>query len=108
MFSASERRFPIYFHYPWSEEDNITVNLPTGYVLDNADRPSPITAGAVCKYEIKMGITSDQKTLVYGRQFFFGGDGAVLFPVETYKQLKQLFDEIHKADNHLITLRATN
>lgn len=108
MFSASERRFPIYFHYPWSEEDEITLTLPKGYVLDNADRPSPITIGQICKYEIKMGITQDQSTLVYGRNFFFGGNQAVLFPVENYKSLKQLFDEIHKSDNHMVTLKATN
>ena len=108
MFSAGERRFPIYFHYPWSEEDKVTLTLPKGYVLDNADRPAPITIGQVCKYEVKMGITNDQTTLVYERKFFFGGNEAVLFPVENYKPLKQLFDEIHKADNHMITLKAAN
>ena len=108
MFSASERRFPIYFHYPWSEEDDISFTLPKGYVLDNADRPAPIIVGQVCKYEIKMGITTDKTTLVYGRNFFFGGNDSVLFPVETYKQVKTLFDEIHKSDNHMITLKSVN
>ena len=111
MFSASERRFPIYFHYPWAEEDKVELTLPKGWVLDNADRPAPITIGQICKYEIKMGITTDKTMLIYDRSFFFGGNEAVLFPVENYKGLKQLFDEIHKADNHMITLKpavATN
>ena len=105
MFSAGERRYPIYFRFPWSEEDKVTLNLPKGYVLDNADRPAPIAAGAVSKYEVKMGITSDKATLMYGRSFYFGGDDAILFPVENYPLLKQLFDGIHKADNHMITLK---
>lgn len=111
MFSASERRFPIYFHYPWSEEDKVTLTLPKGYVLDNADRPAPINAGLVSKYEIKMGITTDQTTLIYERHFFFGGNNMVLFPVESYKALKQLFDAVHTGDNHMVTLKqagATN
>ncbi|HEU4506743.1 MAG TPA: DUF3857 domain-containing protein [Pyrinomonadaceae bacterium] len=105
MFSAGERRYPIYFRFPWSEEDTITLNLPKGYVLDNADRPAPISGGVVSKHEVKMGITKDQTMLTYGRSFYFGGDDAILFPVENYRLLKQLFDEIHKADNHMITLK---
>ena len=105
LFSAGERRFPIYFHYPWSEEDKITLTLPKGYALDNADRPAPINAAPVCKYEVSMGITKDQAILVYERKFFFGGNETVLFPVTTYPQLKRLFDEIHKGDNHMITLK---
>ena len=105
LFSAGTRRFPIYFRFPWSEDDKIELTLPKGYVLDNADRPSPISAGPVSKYEVKMGVTTDQTTLLYGRTFYFGGNDSILFPVENYSILKQLFDEIHKGDNHMITLR---
>ena len=79
MFSAGERKCPIYFRFPWSEEDVITLTLPKGYVLDNADRLLPIAAGTVSKYEVKMGITRDQTMLTYNRTFFFGGEGAILF-----------------------------
>ena len=64
-----------------------------------------LSAGDVSKFEIKMGVTQDQKTLKYNRTFFFGGDDAILFPVETYETIKRLFDEINKADNHMITLK---
>jgi hypothetical protein len=105
MFVNDSRRYPIYFHYPWSEEDKITISLPKGYALDNADRPVPVVAGEVCKHEIDIGVTKDDRTLVYKRTFFFGGNNSVLFAVKTYEPLKQLFDEIHKADNHMITLK---
>ena len=105
MFSAGSRKYPIYFHFPWSEEDEVTLTLPKGYVLDNADRPPPINAGGVSKHSINMGVTKDQTTLVYKRSFFFGGNDTVLFPVGTYEQIKRLFDEVHKADNHMITLK---
>ena len=111
LFSAGTRSYPIYFHFPWSEEDKITISLPKGYALDNADRPAPIAAGAVCKHEISMAVTKDESTLIYNRTFFFGGNNSVLFGVNTYEPLKQLFDAIHKADDHMITLKqaaATN
>ncbi|HEV2835118.1 MAG TPA: DUF3857 and transglutaminase domain-containing protein [Pyrinomonadaceae bacterium] len=105
LFSAGTRKYPIYFHFPWSEEDTITIDLPKGYALDNADRPAPINAGEISQHEIKLGITTDQQTLHYGRKFFFGHRDLLLFPVEKYDIIKQLFDEVNKADNHIITLK---
>jgi hypothetical protein len=105
LFSAGTRRYPVYFHFPWSEEDKIEIKLPKGYALDNADRPAPIDVGEICRHTINMGITTDQTTLIYKRNFFFGGQDAILFPVENYEQIKRLFDEISKADNHMITLK---
>jgi len=111
LFSAGTRRYPIYFRFPWSEEDKITVTLPKGYALDNADRPAPINVQEICKLEINMGVTQDQRILIYKRNFFFGGNDSILFPVTTYDHIKRLFDEISKVDNHMITLKqsaATN
>ena len=105
LFSAGTRTYPVYFHFPWSEEDKVTIALPKGYALDNADRPIPVVAGDVCKHEIGMGVTKDESTFVFTRTFFFGGNNSLLFGVNTYEPLKQLFDAIHKADNHMITLK---
>lgn len=105
MFSAGTRKFPIYFHFPWSEEDDITLTLPNGYALENADRPAPISAGPVSRHEVKLGVTNDQRTLQYNRLFYFGARDSILFPVETYQTIKRLFDEINRADNHMITLK---
>src|ERR1041384_8042814 len=52
LFSAGTRRYPVYFHFPWSEEDKVEITLPKGYALDNADRPAPIDVGEVCKHTI--------------------------------------------------------
>jgi hypothetical protein len=54
---------------------------------------------------IKMGITSDRRTLKYDREFFFGGGNSILFPVSSYAAVKQLFDVIAKANDHTITLK---
>jgi hypothetical protein len=105
LFPASGRTHPVYFHYPWSEADQVTIELPAGFTLDNADAPPPITITQIMAYQPTIGVTRDGKTLVYKRDFFFGGGGAIFFPVKTYPDLKGLFDSINKADNHTITLK---
>jgi len=37
LFATASRKYPIYFHYPWSENDLVEINMPKGYALDNAD-----------------------------------------------------------------------
>lgn len=105
QFSASERKNSVYFHYPWSEEDEVSIELPTGYALDSADAPAPFSGGAVSEYKPSVAISKDGKILIYRRNFFFGGGGNIVFPVGSYGQLKNYFELVHKQDGHVITLK---
>jgi hypothetical protein len=105
LFSTSTRQYPVYFHYPWLEDDEVTIELPLGFTLDNADAPSPFSGGTVGEYKATIAVTKDRRTLIYRRNFFFGGGGNILFPVDTYLQLKNFFDVLNKQDNHTITLK---
>jgi hypothetical protein len=105
LFPTSARTHSIYFHYPWTESDQVDIELPEGYTLDNADAPAPVGAGEVSKYDVYMGITKDGKKLHYKRTFMFGGGGTIVFPQTSYTPLKQYFDAIHAADTHTITLK---
>jgi hypothetical protein len=107
VFSASDRKYPIYFHYPWSESDEVEIQLPAGFALDNADAPAPFASSNITVYKPSLSVSSDNKLLVYKRDFFFGGGGALNYPVTTYSQLKGLFDMLHKQDNHSIALKQT-
>jgi len=105
LFSDSARQYPVYFHYPWLEEDEVTIELPAGFSLDNADAPAPFSGGPVGEYKAAIGITKDGRTLRFKRSFFFGGGGNILFPVEAYPQLKNFFDVLSTQDSHTITLK---
>ena len=105
LFSTSERKHAVYFHYPWTEEDEVTIEFPAGYALDNADAPAPVTAGQILNYQPAIAASTDGKFIIYKRRFFFGGGGNILFPVTSYAAVKQVFDAINKADNHTITLK---
>jgi hypothetical protein len=105
LFATASRKYEVYFHYPWAEDDRVDIDLPAGYALDNADSPAPFGSGKISEYKPSLAITSDGKTLVYKRTFFFGGGGNVLFPVATYPQLKAYFDQLHQQDGHTIALK---
>lgn len=105
MFATASRKNQVYFHYPWSEDDKVEIQLPSGYALDNADAPASFGSAPISEYRPKLAVTGDGKTLVYTRNFFFGGGGNVLFPQESYSQLKAYFDQLHKQDNHSIALK---
>lgn len=105
MFSSATRKYSIFFHYPWSEVDDIEIQLPKGFTLDNADSPQPINeASGVTALKIGMSI-SPTGVLKYKREFFFGQGGATLFPPSVYAQIKNLFDAFNKVDSHTITLK---
>lgn len=108
LFSAADRRYDVYFNYPWSEQDHISIELPAGFALDNADAPASITPAMtqnICEQGIKMAVTSDGHTIIYDRNFFFGGGGSILFPARGYAALKQLFDVVTQANDHTVTLK---
>lgn len=105
LFSTTSRKHPIYFHYPWSEEDSVEIELPAGFALDNADAPAPFNSGEISAYKPSLGVTPDGRFLVFKRNFFFGRGGFIVFPATTYVQLKGMFDALHQQDQHSIALK---
>ncbi len=104
LFQTSERHYPVYFHFPWSEDDTIEIEMPAGYALDHAEAPAPVAAGDVSRYDVKIQV-ADQRTIIYHRTFFFGAGESILFPTTTYNALRQVFDAIHTSDEHTLALK---
>lgn len=105
-FSSASRVHGIYFPYPWSEKDNVVIELPKTFELDNADSPATVAdPSKIGSLDIKMRIDRNANVLTYDREFHFGGGGNILFPVGVYQPLKNLFDAFHKSDTHTITIK---
>lgn len=106
VFSSATRKYGIYFRYPWSETDNIEIKLPAGYGLDSADVPGKVSdPKQIGSLDVRMAIDKTNNILKYDRDFHFGGGGNILFRVEMYTPLKNLFDAFNKADTHTISLK---
>lgn len=105
-FTASARKYDIYFSYPYSEKDEITIEFPKGFALENADSPNPVTdKQGIASHKVAMVVTKDGRSLVYKRDFSFGNNGLVRFAAASYAPLKGLFDAFNQADVHQLTLR---
>ena len=79
-----------------------TDPAPPGFQLDNAEAPGSFNANDVVKYDVSLGMAKDEKTMVYKRNLKING---MVFPVNSYPALKQVFDLLHKQDNHQVTLK---
>ncbi|HEX4950956.1 MAG TPA: DUF3857 domain-containing protein, partial [Blastocatellia bacterium] len=104
FFTNAQRKYPVYFEYPYVEASHVEIALPEGFTLDNAEAPSSFNANDVVKYDVSLKAATDGKLLIYDRTLKLNG---MVFPVETYSALKQVFDLLHKQDNHQVTLKFT-
>lgn len=105
LFTKSQREHNIYFNYPWSEEDEVTIELPAGFVMETPESPAPFRSERISDYKATISTSKDQRTLAYKRAFYFGDNDAILFPSNMYEPLRNYFDRMYKADNHTLTLR---
>jgi transglutaminase-like putative cysteine protease len=109
MFEKSSRRYGIYFDFPYSERDEITIELPDGFELESPDVPPVIKdPNGIGIDEIKMAVTADKKKLIYRRNFSFGNGGNILFDQPAYPALKGLFEAFYQANAHAITLKQSS
>ncbi len=105
LFTASARKYAMAFDYPWAEEDEVKIELPGGFELDHAEAVEGIRAQTISAYEVNFAVTTDQRTLIYKRKFFFGGAGSIYFNAPAYSGLKNLFELVQQRDNHQIMLK---
>ncbi len=104
-FTSSERKYEIFFQYPWSHEDEVTLELPAGLTLENPEVPDVVReSSGITELKYQMSTLADGSKIVYKRDFFFGGGGHVLFPATAYPAIKQMFDGFHQADTRQMTL----
>jgi hypothetical protein len=104
-FTASNRKYDVYFTYPFSENDDLTIEFPDGFALENADAPAPVKdSQGISSHQCSLRVR-DKKTLLYKRTFSFGSDGLIRFPAASYLAVKGLFEAFNKADVHQLTLK---
>ena len=105
-FSASERKYSVFFRHPWSESDEVTIEWPKAYELETPDIPRPLAdSGQISSHKIDLAVNKENNSFVIKRNFAFGGRGRVLFSKADYVPLKSLFDAFHVADGFTLNLR---
>jgi hypothetical protein len=105
-FTESKRKWDLYFDYGWAEDDEVTIDLPEGWELDQPLKPISSSLGGVGSYAVEVRKTLDGRKLIYKRQFDWGREMKLLLPVDSYPQVKKIFDFVQEQDNYTIALKA--
>jgi hypothetical protein len=72
VFESVDRKGDVYFPFPWSEDDTITIELPPGFILDQPAALPRMDIGAA-SYEA--GINIETRRLVFQRKSVIGKNG---------------------------------
>jgi hypothetical protein len=104
LFSAGDRQFEIWFPHAWKEVDQVAIELPEGFVLDNAENAGGIAFGKPGSYALNMAVRAN-RLLECTREFVFGNNSLLLFPRDAYPSLKKLFEEVNRRDAQTISLK---
>ena len=106
VFTSAKRTYNIYFPYPWSEKDTVEIKLPKEYALDGEDAPQDVVEPSnIAALKVAIQVDKTANVLRLTRNFHFGGNGKILFPVTAYTPMKNLFDTFQRVDSHSMSLK---
>ncbi len=99
-FTHGERKYPVYFPYPFTEADVVGIKVPPGFSIETV----PTEREAKLPYaRYKSTSQFDGVQLVTQRSLIFNG---VYFPLEKYLELKGFFGTVQTGDEQQAVLHA--
>jgi hypothetical protein len=107
LFSASEKRLfeheqrvhPIYFEYPFQQEDDVTISLPTGWQVSSLPAPQN-QDGRVVLYSLKA--ENDKGTVRFTRKLNMD---LIILDQKYYPALRNFFQVVRTGDDEQIVLQ---
>jgi hypothetical protein len=99
-FVHAQRKYPVYFPYPFTDYDVVTMKVPAGFTLESVPQPEDAKLG----YARYQNVSKfDGLQLVTQRQLAFN---AIFLPVEKYSELKTFFGKVQAGDEQQAVLHA--
>ena len=98
-FAHAERKYPVYFPYPFSERDRITVKLPSGYSMENLPPKQDLSLD-FARYQTASAY--DGKRFIAERAF---GLNAVFVQLAHYPELKEFMSKVQAGDEQQAVLK---
>ncbi len=99
LFKSGARKYPVYFHYAFSEQDQITMEIPEGY---SAETLATAQAAKTTYASYKSQSSMEGKRLHMDRALQFNG---VLFQPDRYNDLRDFFGKVQAGDEAQSVLR---
>jgi hypothetical protein len=104
VFTSASRQHKVVFPFNWTEEDDLTLELPAGYTLEAGTPPAP-AKGGLGVYGVQVQPTADGKQVKFLRRLSVGVPGRNTFTPTDYPAIKNFFDAVHRGDSYTLTLR---
>jgi hypothetical protein len=89
---------PVYYHYPYQDQDDVTVELSQAWQVGGLPKAQDIE-GKVCAYHAD--IQSTDKTLHVARQLTING---ILFDTKYYPWLRNFYEQVRVGDGQQVVL----
>jgi hypothetical protein len=99
LLTSSGRSNSVYLRYPWSESEQVVINLPAGYEVEQLPDPIDIDIGAA-RYQASF--IQAEGRVIYERRLVVD---AITFKVDQYDTVKAFFDRVHQADRAVISFK---
>lgn len=97
-FAHGQRKYPVYFPYPFTDNDAFIVQVPAGFTLESI----PQKEDAQLPFARYQNVSNfDGSKFVSQRQLAFNG---IFFPVEKYSELKTFFGKVQAGDEQQAVL----
>jgi hypothetical protein len=81
-----------------------TLTSMTSASSPAASSPAPLNFPPIGSYNVKISVTN-KNAILYQRELVFGSSQVLLFDAKAYPVLKQVFENIHARDSHMLTLK---
>jgi hypothetical protein len=99
LFQRPERKYPVYYPYPFSETDTVVLKLPAGVTLETF--PDAQSARPAFGQYTNSGKVADQQ-IINSRSFTVK---QFLFQPAAYPGLREFFTKVHAGDEGQVVLR---
>ena len=97
-FAHAQRKYPLYFPYPFTENDTVILQVPAGLTPESI----PQKEDAQLPFARYQNVSNfDGIKFVSQRQLAFNG---IFFPVEKYSELKTFFGKVQAGDEQQAVL----
>src|SRR5262249_33855945 len=101
-FAHAQRKYPVYFPYPFTDSDSVTIKVPAGFTLESV----PPAQDAKLPYARYQNVSQfDGMQLRTQRQLAFNG---IYFDVDKYSELKSFFGKVQTGDEQQAVLHGGN
>jgi hypothetical protein len=98
-FTAEQRKNPIYFHYAYRVDDEVTLKVPSGYAVESLPATADVNMGAL-HYTATVGRTDDAIRLVRNMTI-----DVELVGRDKYSVVREFFSKAAAADQEQLILR---